>query len=262
MPGLPPDFNDNINTPMSEKPQENSIFRFGPNPAGQVLYFFGAIHTNNPTDVQFNRLKQSWNEFGDIVKGERVVFTEGVIRAISSSYEDSIQQYGEAGAAQWLAREAGVVVTCTEPSNENQRKVLCASFSPQVVAYTMIAQHLAVWYRQTRQLDFSEAMNWSVSREAKFAGIYSFTPTVIWFHNQHIKLFGKQKLEDKDFLNLISDPRKSDTLVNTIVAFRTKIRNEYLLSVINEAWKSGKSIFIVYGKGHLAALEQELQKLE
>ena len=254
-------FYASINVFMLEQSQENPILKLGPNLNGQVLSFFGARHTNDPTDIQFNHLKQFWNEFLNIVKNKSVVLTEGVIRAIPLGYEDSIQQHGETGAAQWLAKEAGVDVIYSEPSVEEQRKWLCASLDSQIVAYTMIVQNLAVWFRQTRQLSFDEAVNRSVKREAKFLGIYGFTPDDVWFYNQHRKLFGEQHLEDRSFLDSISDPRKSDTPVNTVVALRTKIRNEYLLSAITEAWKSGKNIFIVYGKGHLTALERPLQEL-
>ncbi len=247
---------------MLEKSQENPVLKIGPSPAGQVLYFFGIRHTNNPADAQFSHLEQLWKEFLDITNNERIIFIEGAIHTITpSSYEDSIRQHGEAGASQWLAREADIVVICPEPNEEEQRKSLCTLFNPEVVAYTMIIQNLAGWFRHATQSSFDKAAVRSVKREIKFSEIYGFMPDDVWFRNQHVKLFGEQPLEDKNFLNSISDPRKDDTQINTVVSARTKMRNEFILSVIAETWKSGKSIFIVYGKGHLAALAQELRKL-
>lgn len=247
---------------MPEQSQKNPTLILGPNPTGQVLYFFGARHTNDPTNIQFNYLKQFWDEFLNIIKDKRVVFTEGVIRATSLSYEDSIQRYGEAGAAQWLAKEADIDAVCPEPSDEEQRRSLCTLFNPQLIAYTMIVQHLAVWFRYTRQLSFNQALVHSVNRETKFADIYGFTPDKYWFDEQHKKLFDKQKLEDKALLYSISDPRSDKTLINKVVATRSNMRNEHILSVISEAWESGKSIFIIYGKGHFNALKHAFEKLK
>lgn len=250
-----------INISVSGKSQENPILKLGPNPIGQALYFFGARHTNDPTNAQFIYLKQCLYEFLNVAKEKKIIFVEGAIREIPKNYEEATRQYGEAGTAQWLAKEADIDVICPEPTDEEQRKVLCVSFSPQVVAYTMIVQHLAVWFRQIRQLSFGEAVSRSVKRETKFAEIYGFTPDDDWFYGQHKKLFGDQQVEDKNFLNSISDPRRDDTLINKVVAYRSNLRNKYILLMIKEAWKSGKSIFIVYGKGHLATLENQLREL-
>lgn len=245
---------------MLKQPQENPVLKFGPNSVGQVIYFFGARHTNNPADAQFNHLKQFLTEFIN-VSGERTILIEGNTGEIPQSYEEASHQYGEAGAVKWLAREANIEVIRPEPSDEKQRKLLCASFSPQLVAYTLIAQNLASWFRNQGQSNFAEAIDKSVRREAKFTDIYGFTPDTIWFKNQHEKLFGKQELEDKNFLNSISDPRRSGMVVNEVVSFRSKIRNEKILSAIDEYWKSGKSIFVVYGKGHLTTLEDKIKEL-
>lgn len=246
---------------MSDDIQKNPELKLGPTSRGQILYFFGARHGNDPADAQFIQLKQLWNDFLNTVKDERIVCTEAAIREVPEIFEDAIKQRGEVGATQWLAKEAGVTVMCPEPDDVEQRKALCASFDAQAVAYALIAQNLAAWFRHVHDFAFSEAIERSVKRETKFADIYGFTPDGAWFQKKHRALFGERVLEDKAFLDSIADPRKSNTLVNQIVSGRTKMRNEYVRACIADAWKSGKSIFIVYGKGHLAVLESELREL-
>lgn len=246
---------------MSEYSQENPMLKLGPNPNGQVLYFFGARHTNDSKDEQFAYIQNFFEEFLSVAKGTKIMFVEGVTRKIPQEYNEAINQYGESGAVQWLAREVNINVIRPEPSDDEQRGLLCASFNHQIVAYSIIIQNLTGWFRHISQISFNEAIIRVLNREAKFSNIYGFVPDKLWFDDQHKKLFGEQRLEDKNFLDSVSDPRRGDTLVNSIIAFRTKIRNQYLLSAINEAWKSGKSIFIVYGSGHLVALKPELQKL-
>ena len=247
---------------MSHQPQENPVLKLGPNPAGQVLYFFGTRHTNDPEDKQFKQIKKLFEEFLSQLKKEKVVFVEGITNEIPQDYEESIREYGEAGGVKWLARKASINVMRPEPSDEEQRKLLCALFDPKLVAYTVIIQNLASWFRHTSQTSFDKAISRVLSREVKFSDIYRFAPDRLWFDDHHKQLFGEQKLEDKQFLDSISDPRKNDSVVNNVVASRSKLRNEYILSVIKKSWKYGNSIFIVYGKGHLVSLEKDLKKLE
>jgi len=246
---------------MSEESKDILILKISSISTEQVLYFLGVRHTNSPVDIQFVQLEKFWNEFLSSSRRDRIVFTEGSVREVPLSYEDSIKQRGEVGASQWLAYKANSMCVCPEPTNEEQRKALCLFFDPQNVAYALIVQNLAAWYNYSRQSDFNEVLFKSINREIKFSSIYGFVANNSWFYNQHKKLFSEQQLSDREFLQSISDPRKNDTIVNTIVAFRTKIRNEYLLSAIKKAWELGKDIFVVYGRGHLDALEKELGKI-
>jgi len=247
---------------MSNNSPEGLILKLGPTLNSQILYLFGANHSNNPNDSQFTQLQQLWNEFLSVVDNDKIVFTEGAIREVPTNYEEAIRQRGEVGATQWLAKKSEILAIYPEPDESEQRKKLCSIFDPQTVAYALITQNLAAWFRQTtHQSDFTEATERSVKREARFAEIFGFTPSTSWLHDQHKKLFGNQRLEDQDFLDKISDPRKNDTPINAIVAGRTKIRNEYIHNCIVEIWKSGKNIFMVYGKGHFVVLEPILKKM-
>lgn len=246
---------------MSEQSQDNPILKLGPNTVGQVLYFFGARHTNDPSDEQFVYIKKFFEEFLSVAKWVKIMFVEGATREIPQKYEEAINQYGESGAIQWLGRETNIDIIRPEPDEKEQRRALCVLFNPHIVAYTIIIQNLASWFRHKNQISFNEAIDRVLNREVKFSSIYSFTPNKSWFDKQHKKLFGEQKLEDKQFLDLISDPRKNDTEINKIVASRSGMRDKYILNKINDAWKAGKSIFIVYGRGHLITMEPELRKL-
>lgn len=240
---------------------ENPTLKLGPNPTGQILYFFGARHTNNPADAQFNHLKKFWDEFLNLVKGKSEIFIEGATREVPQDYKEAIREYGESGAIYWLARGANIDVIRPEPSDTEQRKSLCDSFDPSIVAYTVMIQNLTGWFRKTGKTSFDEAIGRVLKREVTFTDIYGFMPNRSWFNEQHKKLFNDQKLEDREFINSISDPRKNNTIINEVVALRSRSRDEHILSVITETWRSGKSLFIVYGQGHLHALENSLREL-
>ena len=240
---------------------ENPVLKLGPNTNGQILYFFGARHTNDPADHQFESLKEVFYEFLKVGKEENIIFSERIVREVPESYEEGVRREGEAGAIQWLAQKSSINIICPEPSEAEQRKLLSALFEPQTVAYAMVAQNLSAWFRHASSTSFDEAVARVLNREAKFSEIYGFLPDKLWFEGQHKKLFGEQKLEDKSFLDSIVDPRKDNTVINNVVVLRSKLRNEHILSVIKKMWEAEKNIFIVYGKGHLVSLEQPLKEL-
>lgn len=242
--------------------QQNPTIKLGSNANGQILYFFGAFHGNDPISQQFTGLENIWGEFIANPGEKRIAVVESAVRDVPEQLADAIIQRGEVGATLWLAQRDGVPALCFEPDDAEQRRLLCEKFNPRDVAYTLIAQNLTSWgRRKVKTFDFAEAVRRSISREAKFDELYGFTPDDAWFQNQHRKLFGEQPLEDEKFLDTISDPRRNDTLVNTIVAARSRMRNDYIAKQFSKAWGEGKSIFIVYGKDHLPVLEPALRAM-
>lgn len=241
--------------------EENPILKLSSENSGQQVFLFGSRHTNDEDDSQFKILKELWQEFLSDTREGRVAFTEGIIRDKQTTFSESVKKFGESGAVQWLAGDSGVEVACPEPNDIEQRKTLCSTTKPDLVAYVFIVQNLAAWFRYQQKRDFTNALEHSVSREAGFSSVYGFKPDLDWFNKKQRELFGNQLIEDSDFLNRITDPRTTDTEVNVVVAKRTKTRNEHVESVISKAWKEGKSIFIVYGKGHFQSLENCMRNL-
>ncbi len=247
---------------MLNNHQENPVLKIGPNENNQSLYFFGANHSNDPSDSQFIQLQKFWAEFLDVTKENRIVFTERTINKVPPDYNDVIKLDGEGGAVQWLARQSNILAICPEPDSTQQRQSLCQKFDSHEVAYTFIAQYLGAWFRRTNpNKTFREATKDTLEREANFSDIYGFIPDNAWLIEQHKILFGDQNLEDGKFLNHITDPRKTDSKINIIVAARTEVRNDYILNKIQSVWNEGKSLFIVYGKGHATILFPQLQNL-
>ncbi len=238
------------------------MLKVGPNKKGGAIYFFGARHTNDFEDSQFELLKSLWDEFMASHKNDGVVFVESEVDDIPNKYGDAIRQYGEVGAASWLAKQAGSVVVCPEPNGEEQRKYLCESFDAQLVAYAFIVRGLSSWFKHKRESHFDDAVSQLIKREEGFSSVYHFVPNDVWFYSKHNEMFKNQPLSDKKFLDSISDPiQKRHSIINDIISSLSDMRNDFILEMINKFWRQGKSIFIVYGKGHLGVLRAGLENL-
>lgn len=227
----------------------------------QCVFLIGSYHTNDANDDIFKRLEQLWKDFRVISQGEQLLLIERRIKDIPSSHDDAIRKYGEAGASALLAEKDNISAICPEPSETEIRKQLCERFAPDLVAYSLIAQNLSGWFNQTAKSSLEDALQKTIERESSFKEIYGFAPNGEWFRAQHDKLFQGQYFADKEFLNRVSDPRKTGTLVNEVIAAKTEMRNLHIFSIISEQWNDGRSLFIVYGRGHFDFLESNLKKL-
>lgn len=241
--------------------EEDHILKIYSKNNKQAVFFFGAKHTNNPNDEQFIVLEKLWGDFFDNYGDNSVAICEGLVRKPVDSFVDAIKSHGESGAIQWFARKNRIEIICGEPASLLQREYLCKKFDKDDVAYAIVVQRISGWFRGTHNRTFSEVVNNSILNEIEFEDIYGFMPTTEWFYSKHKNLFSIQNLEDKLFIDSITDPRTTNTIINSIISTRSKFRNDNLLSLINKLWKEGKSIFIVYGNGHLVVLRDSLKKI-
>lgn len=238
------------------------ILRFGPGAKNQFLLIFGFRHSNNPEDPQFDELSKLWTEFRQLVGRQKVVFTEGVPRDMPGPFKESIVQRGEVGAAQWLARESDIQVQCPEPNEHWQREELVKIFNPEDVAYAFVAQRLASWAgRKGDKTSLETEIEVALKREVKYESLYRFKINLDWFKKHHQDLFPTEKLSDAEFLNRIVDPRRLETIINKVVAERTKLRNKYIYEKIEEVWQSSGDLLVVYGLGHVLSLAGRLENL-
>ncbi|MBU6370665.1 MAG: hypothetical protein KGH93_01085 [Patescibacteria group bacterium] len=248
---------------MASSDNFNSILvRYGAQ--ANLLCFFGALHSNDPKHPQFSLLKNTWNFF-EQGPGNKVVVIESTRNAqnnfeIFENFEEAVKQCGEPGGMYVLSRTAGIEVIFGEIDADEQRKMLLTEFDAENVAYACLMQSAAVWFRAKRKLSFTEALVNYVKKETMFSSIYGFEPTMDWLYEKHKELFGNQPIDDERFVLSICDPRKKDTLINKIVSKRTEIRNEHLLAIINDNMHVGRNIFVMYGRGHLDMLYDELIK--
>jgi hypothetical protein len=237
----------------------NNLYKV--NKQEQSLYFYGARHCYDSSDMQFIDIASLWEQFVADTKIEKNAFGEiPVPDDLPEDLATAITKYGESGAHYWHALRHSVPALCPEPSPVEQRLGLCAIFPSDEVAYALTIQNLASWFRNTRGRTFQEMIDFTIARESKYSEVYGFVMTNDSFLNTHVRLFGNQALEDQVFLQKLADPRRVDNQINTIIGHRTKIRNEHILQEIQTAWQAGKSIFVVYGLGHFDVLQDRLPR--
>ena len=92
------------------------------------LVYFGAIHSKNPSDIQFERIDSLWemSEFD-------IVFFEGPDRGVFTTREETIEKLGESGLVRYIANKDTVLTQSLEPNPVEEVKFLSGYFSVEKV---------------------------------------------------------------------------------------------------------------------------------
>ncbi|MEK7115126.1 MAG: hypothetical protein AAB847_02095 [Patescibacteria group bacterium] len=78
----------------------------------------------------------------------------------------------------------------------------------------------------------------------------------------HRKLFKTEfNKDDKDFFANIVNPTRSDSVINKVPRVLSTFRDATIVDEIVKYWQQGKSIFTVFGGGHVIVQDRALKTL-
>lgn len=230
----------------------------------QVLYYFGAKHTKDPTHPQFKLLKEKWQEFlSKTSSTKQVVFFEGAVRIIPEMVlEEVIEKYGESGAIVFWANQLQVVNFHLEPPTEHETKELLKNFSQEEVFYFCMLRKLMSWQRGSEPKDFDEFLKINTKYYHDVLDWEGFNFSFEVIQKVHRDIFGKDfDLSDKDFISKISNPTYNISRINEIARRSSDVRNLAILDHIEKYWREGYNIFVVYGASHAVMQEPAIKSL-
>ncbi len=231
----------------------------------QILYYFGSEHSKDVSHPQFEILEVKWKDFLSKTKSKkRVVFFEGKLGSEQLiTLENSIKKYGESGAVVFWANQSSVSSYRPEPNPKKEIEKLFDNFSKEEIFYFYIARAIGHWQRgMVMRKDFDEFIDFNMERYRSILGWQDFVFSFETFKRIHKQNFGNElDLNDKNLLGKITNPTIEGTVFNEIARKSSTIRNIFILDQIEEKWKEGFSIFIVYGSGHAVMQEGVIKSL-
>jgi len=239
----------------------SSPFTFEIEKNGQALYYFGANHSHDPSNHQYPILRDYWNKFVEVTKEtERIALNEGGLRKSSEDEVSAIVNGSEAGLLTYLANKESVAIASPELSDSELLKAL-----PQ---YSVI-DFLLYWFlhfvnNYQTHADPKPNFNESMKRWFKYHNAKEPWNKVDFTMEEILSRY--KKIAKKDFSELESqkhliNPYKNIALTNEISRNVGELREVKIVSEIENYWKSGKSIFIAYGSGHLIVQRPALERL-
>lgn len=234
-----------------------SPFTFEVDNGKQVLYYFAANHSPDPKNEQYPKLKEYWNKFTKITENKsRIILIEGGLRPLREDEKTAITSSSEGGLITFLANKEKIPVASPDLNdrfveNFDKETALLYWFLSGVDRYRR---------RPEPRLEFNEWLNkWCEDRKniVEWKGV-DISPDIL--RNLYRKIIGKEFSENES-QNYLVNPNKKVTLINKFARILSDLRDFHIASEIERYWKEGKSIFVVFGSGHLIIQRPALEKI-
>lgn len=227
------------------------------------LFYFGANHSADPNNHQFLLLKEFWDEFIRATEGKNcVALVEGNLRLLQNTTEDAILHDAEGGLVTFLASKHSIIVECPEPSRFSRIMQLLQEFTQEEILYTLGAQG-AVQAQRVRPYRKHFSLEVYIENHLKiFKDYFSIPLTLENFVRIHASLFEHPlDITDEHFFYTITNPARSDTLINLVCRRNSIFRDEYIVAYILRLLAQGKHVFIAFGSTHAIMQEQALYSI-
>lgn len=227
------------------------------------LYYFGAYHTFEPLDDQFELMKRTWDEFIKLTsKTPRIALSEGGVREAMADETTAIKKYGDAGLLSFLAKRDVVEIQCPEVSRKEEISGLEREFTRDEIEYYYFARMVAQWNRFNPRPDFEEYLTKFLKIDEQELGWQDYDFSLDNMKSVHKKLFKEEFDENnKDFFLSITNPTIEKTVINKFVKAEGVAKDAYIVKNTLGHIKSGKSVFIVYGFTHAVVQEPAIRAL-
>ena len=241
-------------------PGSPGVYRIRIECAGRHLFYCGFPHSLDPNDSHFVRLEDFWRQYlGVSQPARRLVLVEGGLRPLKATREQAIAEAGgEGGLLTLLAHQAGVrKMLSPEPGPKQAVERHAGRASREQICHAYVARRIALWHRfeERPRLDgYLRKSSWLAAMDCDL-GLEHVA-------RMHESLFSTPfDVEDRAFFRHITDPARSDTLVNRILREDTRLRDEHIVTEIVRHFRSGRDLFVVFGTAHAVMQEPALRRL-
>ena len=228
--------------------------------ADKKLVYIGVRHLYLPEDKQFSVIKQKFYEFTQL-PGDKIVLVEGGNNwPTFPTVEETIQKYGEAAYATFLAKEAGLSFNTPEPEFADSLASLRGTYNIEQISYHWVATYGLHYSKIADKPSQDEYIQNRILK--KLARVSDKYKTVDDVKNLHKKLFDTElDLNEQKFFYDLVDPSQNNSIYNEMSRAEDVIRDSTIVKNILDYWNRGCSVFIVYGSAHAVNQERALKEL-
>ncbi len=225
----------------------------------QSLFYFGANHSLNPDNPQYQALREYWDRFLDTTKGkDRIVLIESGLRKVRENEETAIMAGSEGSLITLFAYRENISVASPDIGDSDLMDLLPNLNKEEFLLYLFLVQ-LNHSQRISPRPPFEKDFQFWCEN-TKQRKLWQDTDISLPILKElYKKILGKEFDEDDDTNHLIN-PNRNETPINKFARARSDLRDLNIASEIERYWKEGKSIFAVFGMGHLIIEEPALRK--
>lgn len=184
---------------------------------------------------------------------EAVVFIEGGLRPLSSSKEEAIKSWSEAGILTYLASEAGIPILSPEPTAQAEQEYIMRHCTEE----EMMLYHVSCIADQWGTIKPQESFETYVGRFLRKDYLHL---TFDMYCDLYKKVTGEEIFPDSLHIRKHLHPWGHVSAINKAAYFSTRCRNLCLLENIYEHLQNS-DVFVAYGIGHGVVVEYVLGKV-
>lgn len=242
--------------------KNTSPYVFTINKHDQVLHYFGARHSFDPSHSQFLKLKKCWQSFLEQTKNKpRIVLVETRVDENIGRYKSEnlvVYDKCESGFIQYLANKEKITVDCPEPSSKLITDLLLNNFAQQEVQYLYFARIAYQWNQLLIKPVFEDYISRFLAQDVRRHNWNGSLGNIKLIHR---KLFNTAfNPRNKNFFYNITNPTHTKTIINQVSQRCSILRDVGIVNSIAQYWRMGVNIFVVYGSTHAVMQEPALQK--
>jgi hypothetical protein len=227
----------------------------------QSLFYFGANHSRELKNHQFPILKEYWEKFLNKTKDkERIILLEGGLRPLAESSEVAIRDNSEGGYITFISNGTDTPIVSPDIKDSDLLNQLPEISKEEFLLYRFISLVDSYHRFSDPKPDFNIFFeNWA-----------SYQKTRGFWHGMDISIDHLEELYKdvmgKDFnlgenQNGYVNPNNIGSRINEIARKTSDVRDENILNEIVKYWSEGKSVFVVFGSGHLIIQEPALREI-
>jgi len=225
----------------------------------QLLFYFGANHSRNPADPQYQALKEYWNKFLKATNGkDGIVLVEGRLRKLEKDEKTAIINGSEGSFVTLLAHKAGVPIASPDISDEELMKRLPDMNRDEILLYWFLSWLNNFQKHAEPKPDFEKSAQMWCENQKQREIWKNVDISLRRLKELYKKILGKEFNKDGNPNDLVN-PNKEGTSINKIARTQSDLRDLNIASEIERYWNEGKSIFVVFGRGHLIIQEPVLR---
>lgn len=227
----------------------------------QTLFYFGANHSKDPHNPQYPVLRDYWERFLDKTKNkERIILVEGGLRPLATNEELAIEENSEGGFITYISHESKTKIASPDLSQIdvllrfpeiNKDELLLYFFMSHADSYHRVSDP-----KPDFNIFFEKWARYQRTREV-WLGLDISLESL----KESYKRVMNKEFNENDSQNDYINPNKSGTRINELARKISDARDENILNEIEKYWNEGKSIFVVFGSGHLIIQEPALREL-
>jgi hypothetical protein len=226
------------------------VLRF--EPARGLLLYYGARHTNSPTDSEVAEIERLWAGLKPTM-----AFNEGGNPPVEATRDAAVEKYGEAGLVRFLAARDDVPVASLDPDRAEEVAHLRRSFPAVEVKLFFVLRAVA----QLADRKGPDAVDAELQRVLTIfnsapglgAEPRSVEGVAAAFSDRFPGCGGHRTTPLLWF-----DPTRSDTFLNRISRTSSDYRDRAIVSILGRSVADGQRVFAVVGGTHVVMQERAL----